>query len=53
MEAADRFLELYLTASGRDGYDPYWDVVAALGGIEQNASWAPDAERFLAQVLCR
>ncbi len=51
MGAADRFLELYLAASGRDDYDPYWDVVAALGGIEVDASWAPDAERFLARVL--
>ncbi|MGH2993629.1 MAG: phosphotransferase family protein, partial [Solirubrobacterales bacterium] len=29
IEAADRFLDLYLAASGRSGYHPYWDIAAA------------------------
>lgn len=52
MCAADRFLELYLAASGRDDeYHPYWDVAAALGGLREDDPWAPDAERFLAHAL--
>ena len=52
MCAADRFLELYLAASGHDDeYHPYWDVAAALGGLREDDPWAPDAERFLAHAL--
>ena len=51
VQAADRFLELYLRASGRDDYHPYWDVVAALGGLLRDDPWAPATEGFLAHAL--
>lgn len=45
IEAADRFLELY----GPD-YHPYWDIVAALGGMGE---WTPADEDFVARAVAR
>jgi aminoglycoside phosphotransferase (APT) family kinase protein len=55
LKAADRFLEIYLTAAGRSGYHPYWDIVAALGGHDEDyfAEPSPEDERFLAHTLRR
>jgi aminoglycoside phosphotransferase (APT) family kinase protein len=55
LTAADRFLELYLTASGRSGYHPYWDIVAALGGHDEDYfdEPSPEDEHFLAHALRR
>jgi Ser/Thr protein kinase RdoA (MazF antagonist) len=39
--AADRFLAAWRSVAGRDDYDPYWDVVAVLGGCTQ-----ADVDRF-------
>ncbi|HWT23036.1 MAG TPA: aminoglycoside phosphotransferase family protein, partial [Solirubrobacteraceae bacterium] len=52
MGAADRFLALHRRATGRGRYDPYWDVVAALGGFEpaEIERWA-GAEEFLARAV--
>lgn len=49
LEAADRFLEL----CDVDDYDPYWDIVAALGGFDAEilASWTPVEEEFLARAV--
>jgi aminoglycoside phosphotransferase (APT) family kinase protein len=49
-QAADRFLELYREASGRqDDYHPYWDISAAIGGLGEDADNAPSPadEQFL------
>jgi aminoglycoside phosphotransferase (APT) family kinase protein len=48
IEAADRFLEHYRRVSGRADYDPYWDVVALLGGVDE---FDREDERFLAHAL--
>jgi aminoglycoside phosphotransferase (APT) family kinase protein len=49
LEAADRFLAL----CGIDDYDPYWDIVAALGGFDAEilARWTPVEEEFLARAV--
>jgi aminoglycoside phosphotransferase (APT) family kinase protein len=55
-DAADRFLELYRTASGRtDDYHPYWDISAAIGGLDEDADAAPSPadERFLNAAVRR
>ncbi len=51
LEAADRFLEL----CGVPDYDPYWDIVAALGGFDDAifASWTLVEEEFLARAVAR
>jgi aminoglycoside phosphotransferase (APT) family kinase protein len=54
--AADRFLELYRAAAGRGGdYDPYWDIAAAVGGLDEDVDQAPSPadERFLAAAVAR
>jgi aminoglycoside phosphotransferase (APT) family kinase protein len=52
LEAADRFLEL---CGAGVGYDPYWDIVAALGGFDAAtlARWTPVEEEFLARAVVR
>lgn len=51
--AAERFLDLYRKLSGRGDYHPYWDVVAALGGLGHSylSDPSPDDEDFLAAAL--
>jgi aminoglycoside phosphotransferase (APT) family kinase protein len=51
LDAADRFLAL----TGVGEYDPYWDVVAALGGYDDVALEAktPREEEFLARAVAR
>lgn len=51
-DAADRFLEVHRALTGPRAYEPYWDVVAALGGHEEEA-FAPADERFLARALAQ
>lgn len=55
LAAADRFLEHYGRLSGRGGYDPWWDVAAALGGLDDEdvAGWTTRHEAFLAQAVAR
>jgi aminoglycoside phosphotransferase (APT) family kinase protein len=56
LEAADRFLDLYLAASGRGEYHPYWDIAAALGGHSEEAfttEGESSDEAFLAQAVAR
>jgi aminoglycoside phosphotransferase (APT) family kinase protein len=55
-EAAERFLALYRTASGRnDEYHPYWDISAAIGGLDESADEQPSQsdENFLATAVAR
>ena len=55
-DAADRFLALYRVAAGRDDeYHPYWDVSAAIGGLDEDADEAPSPadEGFLAAAVAR
>lgn len=54
--AAELFLDLYRDASGRsDEYHPYWDIVAAIGGLDESSDTEPDPddERFLAAAVSR
>ena len=55
-EAADRFLAIYRGVSGRtDEYDPYWDIAAAIGGLDEDADnqRSPPDEQFLAAAIAR
>jgi hypothetical protein len=55
-EAADRFLDLYRAVSGRtDDYHPYWDISAAIGGLDEDADAQPSPadEQFLAAAVAR
>jgi aminoglycoside phosphotransferase (APT) family kinase protein len=51
--AVERFLALHRRVSGRGPYDPYWDVVAAIGGFEDDdvERWTPAEEEFLARAV--
>ena len=55
-QAADRFLDLYRAVSGRtDDYDSYWDISAAIGGLDEDVDDEPSPadERFLAAAVAR
>jgi aminoglycoside phosphotransferase (APT) family kinase protein len=49
---ADRFLALYRALTGRDEYHPYWDVVAAIGGVDIE-DVDRRTEEFLAAAVAR
>jgi aminoglycoside phosphotransferase (APT) family kinase protein len=51
LDVADRFLALCDVAD----YHPYWDIVAALGGFDDEtlAQWTPQEEEFLARAVAR
>jgi aminoglycoside phosphotransferase (APT) family kinase protein len=54
--AADRFLALYRLIAGRDDeYHPYWDISAAIGGLDETVDDDPSPadESFLAAALAR
>ena len=54
--AVDRFLDYYRVASGRAGdYHPYWDIAAAIGGLDEDADAMPSPadEDFLAEAVGR
>jgi len=56
LDAADRFLELYLAASGRSDYHPYWDIAAVLGGNGEEAfltDGESEDEPLLGQAVSR
>jgi hypothetical protein len=54
-EVADQFLRIYQRAAGSDAYHPYWDIVAAIGGMDETWDARPDpaVERFLADAVAR
>ena len=50
------FFRLYRAASGRrERYNPYWDIVAAIGGLDEDVDEAPSPadEHFLAAAVAR
>jgi aminoglycoside phosphotransferase (APT) family kinase protein len=54
--AANRFLDLYRAVSGRtDDYHPYWDISAAIGGLDEDVDEQPSPadEQFLAAAVAR
>jgi aminoglycoside phosphotransferase (APT) family kinase protein len=54
--AVERFLDHYRAASGRSGgYHPYWDIAAAIGGLDDDIDAAPSPgdEDFLVRALGR
>jgi aminoglycoside phosphotransferase (APT) family kinase protein len=54
--AAERFLDRYREASGRrEDYHPYWDIAAAIGGLDESWDTEPDPgnESFLAAAVSR
>jgi hypothetical protein len=55
LPAADRFLELHQSISGRRDYHPYWDIVAFLGGLDVELDGRRDlaAEDFLAAAVAK
>src|SRR4051794_6100023 len=55
LDAAERFLALHRSVSGRGGYDPIWDIAASLGGFEDEdvARWSRADEDFLARAVAR
>jgi hypothetical protein len=54
-EAADRFLALYEDLTGRREYHPYWDIVAAMGGMDESLDDEPNLhdERLLAKAVAQ
>jgi aminoglycoside phosphotransferase (APT) family kinase protein len=53
LEAADRLLEFYLAIAGVEEYDPYWDIVAALGGFDEEDLTRADEEFLLRAAAAR
>lgn len=56
LDAADRFLALYRERTGRDDYDPYWDLqdlVGMLDVIEQQPDWVPANDELVARAVAR
>lgn len=54
--AVERFLDFYRAAAGRtDHYHPYWDIAAAIGGLEEDADDTPSRadEDFLVAAVDR
>ena len=55
-QVADRFLDVYRAVSGStDDYHPYWDISAAIGGLDEDADDQPSPadEQFLAGAVAR
>jgi aminoglycoside phosphotransferase (APT) family kinase protein len=56
IEAADRFLAVYLERTGRDDYHPYWDLqdlVGALDVIEEQPEWVPANDEIVRRAVAR
>ncbi len=54
--AAERFLQLYREASGRDDdYHPFWDAEGPIGGLDESSDEVPEPaeERFLEAAISR
>lgn len=54
--AADRFTDRWLERSGRAGYDPAWDLVTAVGMLDESgpaAGWLPALDDVVARALDR
>ena len=55
LDAAEGFLALHRSVSGRGEYHPVWDIAALLGGFEDEdvARWSRADEDFLARAVAR
>jgi aminoglycoside phosphotransferase (APT) family kinase protein len=56
IDAADRFLAVYLERTGRADYHPYWDLqdlVGALDVIEQQPEWVPANDEIVRRAVAR
>jgi aminoglycoside phosphotransferase (APT) family kinase protein len=56
LEAADRFLTIYRERTGRDDYDPYWDLqdlVGMIDVIEQQPEWVPANDELVRRAVAR
>ncbi len=56
LEVADRFLATYLERTGRDEYDPYWDLqdlVGAISHIELDPEWLPADDELVRRAVAR
>ena len=53
LESADRFLSIYQEITGRTGYHPYWDIVEAMGGMDETIDEHPNPsdEEFLGRAV--
>ena len=50
LAAADRFLSAHRALTGAADYDPYWDVVAAVGMLPEHPDAAADDD-FVARAV--
>jgi hypothetical protein len=53
---AERLLDVYRAVCGRsDAYHPYWDISAAIGGLDEScdAEPSPGDERVLAEAVSK
>jgi aminoglycoside phosphotransferase (APT) family kinase protein len=56
VDVADRFLAIYRDRSGRDDYDPYWDLqdlVGMLSHIELEPEWLPADDELVRRAVAR
>ena len=49
--AADRFLAIWQSRSGRDSYDPYWDIAAVVDTPESYGDPDPVLDRWVAAAM--
>jgi aminoglycoside phosphotransferase (APT) family kinase protein len=56
LDAADRFLAIYQQRTGRDEYDPYWDLqdlVGMISHIELEPEWLPADDELVRRAVAR
>src|SRR5829696_2259499 len=56
LDVADRFLAIYQERTGRDGYDPYWDLqvlVGMISDIELEPEWLPVDDELVRRAVVR
>lgn len=56
-DAAERFLQIWRSLSGRSEYHPYWDIVATVGAMPEHRHASPAerraSEQFTARAVAR
>jgi aminoglycoside phosphotransferase (APT) family kinase protein len=56
LDVADRFLAVYQERTGRDDYDPYWDLqvlVGMISDIELESEWLPADDELVRRAVAR
>jgi aminoglycoside phosphotransferase (APT) family kinase protein len=56
LDVADRFLAIYQERTGRDEYDPYWDLqdlVGMISHIELEPEWLPADDELVRRAVAR